>query len=423
MKKTGRIVGVCFTTVVGACFFLYYYFIIRGAWEGQAVGAVFCSVIAWWLGSFYDKSRFYAKELENKTIELENSREDLKNYFNSENITIWEYEIFSKALIFSLGANRILRYSPVHNESPGVWADSDFIYNDDKERLRQYVNDFLSGKQAKLQYRIIHPSSNEEIRWVESCASPVYKNGKLVKVIGSLTDITEEKLNEEILRRSDKLHAIGELASGVAHEIRNPLTTIQGFMQLIKPKLQEKHYVDIVLKEIDRINQIVSEFLVLSKPYAANYYRKNIMNLIQDTVSFLEPQLHLYAVQIIIKEEITEPPFVYCEENQIKQVFINILKNAIEAMPKGGEISILTKRVDMNISIYIIDQGIGIERDKLSKIGTPFHTTKENGTGLGLMVSSRIIQKHNGSLTINSEINKGTTVMITLPLHSPEEEK
>ncbi|UUZ86734.1 PAS domain-containing protein [Paenibacillus sp. P26] len=287
------------------------------------------------------------------------------------------------------------------------------MHPEDKELFRSYVNDFLAGKVAKVKCRIIHTSG--DVRWIESHANPIYKNGEFLKVIGSLTDITEEKISEEILRRSDKLHVIGEMASGVAHEIRNPLTTIKGFMQIIRPKIQEKHYVDTVLTEIERINQIVSEFMALAKPYAANFSPRNVMEMIRDTVNLLRPQLAMNSVQVSLSEETGEAPLVYCEENQIKQVFINIIKNAMEAMPDGGPISISVQRSGRYISIRISDQGRGIESHLLDKVGVPFHTTKENGTGLGLMVSGRIVENHKGSLTIQSVVNQGTTVTIVLP--------
>ncbi|WP_248925770.1 PAS domain-containing sensor histidine kinase [Paenibacillus hamazuiensis] len=415
MKKTGRIAGVMFTSIVGVCFFLYYYFIIKSAWEGQLLGAVACSVVAWWLGGYYDKARYYASELESRTKELERSREELQNYFDSSNIMIWEYSISTKAFNMSSGAKETIGISSDVLLDPTEWADTDLFHKDDKEAVRSFVNDFLSGKPAKLQHRIL-PPDRDEVLWVESIANPIFRGGVFTKVIGSLTDITEEKAAEEMLRRSDKLHVIGELASGIAHEIRNPLTTIRGFMQLIKPKLEQQHYIDIVLEEIDRINQIVSELLVLAKPYAAHFRNKNIIDLIRDTVSFMQPQLILHSVQLDIQVQPGEgSPIVYCEENQLKQVFINIIKNAIEAMPGGGDISILIQRTGSYISIQVKDQGCGIENERLSQIGLPFHTTKESGTGLGLMVSNKILQNHNGSIAIASEVGKGTTIRILLP--------
>lgn len=228
-------------------------------------------------------------------------------------------------------------------------------------------------------------------------------------------DMTERNRIEELLRRSEKLTTVGQLAAGVAHEIRNPLTTLRGFLQLQKEKnILIPLHIDLMLSELERINLIVSEFLILAKPQAVHFQQKDVRYILNDVISLLGSQAHLFGIEF--KSRFSElPATVHCEENQLKQVFINIVKNAIEAMPGGGTITLEQRMVEGSVVIVISDEGIGIPEEMLPKLGEPFYTNKETGTGLGLMVSQRIIQAHKGSLEIRSEYGCGTEVTITLP--------
>ena len=170
---------------------------------------------------------------------------------------------------------------------------------------------------------------------------------------------------------------------------------------------------EIMLSEIDRINEVVGELLALAKPSREQYDRRSIDKMLHDVMTLLEAQANLLDIEI--KEEIdSDLPRVVCNSS-IKQVFINLLKNAMESMPNGGEIFIHAKKKDDKVCIQVIDQGCGLSPEELSKIGEPFYTTKETGTGLGLMVSQRIILNHRGTMQIKSEVGKGTAVEILLP--------
>ncbi|WP_190284901.1 ATP-binding protein [Bacillus sp. S3] len=242
----------------------------------------------------------------------------------------------------------------------------------------------------------------------------VYGGTEAVLSIGK--DITERKeQTERLLQKSEKLALLGQMAAGIAHEIRNPLTSIKGFIQLFKANQQKEEYFDIVLAELDRINTIVGEFLVLAKPTAAVYVEKDVKILFQDVVTLIGTQSILNNVEILV-DFAPDLPMISCEENQLKQVFLNLLKNAIEAMPHGGTIYVQVEEKEAgNISIKIIDEGVGIPKERLSTLGEPFYTTKEKGTGLGLMTCFKIIESHSGVLTIHSKVNDGTTIEIILP--------
>jgi len=248
------------------------------------------------------------------------------------------------------------------------------------------------------------------------------RNG-VIQAFASITrDMTNRKRMDELLRRSEKLNTVGQLAAGVAHEIRNPLTTLRGFLQLQQQtnKLNQRH-IDIMLSELDRINLIVSEFLILAKPQATKFRVQDVRFILGDVISLLDSQAHLCNIVFNTAFD-SEPCRVSCEENHLKQVFINVLKNAIEAMPKGGDIDIEVRKRPDWIVITIRDHGVGISEDMIPKLGDPFVTSKETGTGLGIMISQRIIQSHQGTMEISSKVGKGTTVTINLPAARPEEQ-
>ncbi|WP_224427931.1 MULTISPECIES: PAS domain S-box protein [Bacillaceae] len=254
--------------------------------------------------------------------------------------------------------------------------------------------------------------------WVDTTIVPFLdKNNKPYQYLAIRNDITEKKRTEEVLHRQDKLAAVGQLAAGVAHEIRNPLTSIKGYAEFLSMDETEKdrqEYFDIILDEIERVNSIVEEFMLLSKPTVSVLERKPLLPIIDNVVSILDYQLRKSKIKL---NRIYEEPnlFVECDENKLKQVFLNFIKNAVEAMPNGGSIEITVKREDEDITIMIKDSGIGMSKEQIKKLGEPFFTTKKDGNGLGLMVSFKIIENLNGKVYIDSEQNKGTSFHITLP--------
>lgn len=257
--------------------------------------------------------------------------------------------------------------------------------------------------------------------WVDTTIVPFLKeNGKPYQYLAIRNDITEKKKSEEMLHRQDKLAAVGQLAAGVAHEIRNPLTSMKGyaeFLQLDEEDPQRQEFLGIILDEIDRVNNIVEEFMVLAKPKAVELEERNIVPIVQNVVSMLKFEARKRNVKLDFEAD-AEIVQIECDENRLKQVFLNFIKNGIEAMPNGGDLTVKTEIQDGNVLISIKDTGVGIPPDTLKKIGEPFYTTKKNGNGLGLMVSFKIIEGHNGKVYIESEQNKGTTFKILLPAKS-----
>ncbi len=289
----------------------------------------------------------------------------------------------------------------------------DFVHPDDHHKLQENMEQVQKGrKTGYVELRCIRLDG--EIINVQVKSIPFFYHGEPSMHL-VVRDITELKRSREIIQQSEKLHTVGELAAGIAHEIRNPLTSLRGFVQLMEMKNDSnRNFSQIMLSEIDRINVIVSELLLLAKPSKRDFRQVELRDLIESVLTLLEAQANLYNVAI--RTEISaEPLLVYCEEMKLKQVMINILKNAIESMPEGGAVTVQAQGRNGKIFIRFKDQGGGIPEEVLTRIGQPFFTTKEKGTGLGLMISRSIIENHNGMLKIKSKVGKGTTVTITLP--------
>lgn len=256
---------------------------------------------------------------------------------------------------------------------------------------------------------------------LEVTISPVFnQENQIFAVSLIIRDVTEKKMLEEYVRNSEKLKITGEMAAGVAHEIRNPLTVISGFIQMISEKDDaNKQYFSIIHNEITRMNAIISEFLVLSKPQSYSPKPHKLQEIIQEVILLYESEAHYKNIAIIQQCEQADD-FVFCDINQLKQVFINLLKNAFEALPSGGKISFnCYNRSTEELTVTIQDDGIGIPSEVLTKLGKPFFTTKENGTGLGLMITQQIIKRHNGKMNIMSKEQIGTTVEMILPIYKP----
>jgi two-component system, sporulation sensor kinase E len=282
------------------------------------------------------------------------------------------------------------------------------------ERWHEQFAGTLRGQTHQYEINFLH--KNGGVVELSILNVPIVVNGQMSGVYMIGKDISERKRAEEMLIRSEKLSIVGQLAAGVAHEIRNPLTSLKGFVQLMQSKLSGyESYFNIMMDELERINFIVSEFLVIAKPQSVIHQSKDVRLILQNTIVLLGSQAAIHNVELVTEAD-DNLANINCDENQIKQVFINILHNSIESMDEGGQIRIELRMIDKHqVTIRITDQGCGIPEERIPRLGEPFYTTKEKGTGLGLMVTFKIIENHGGRLRIESQVGVGTTIEITLP--------
>ena len=218
----------------------------------------------------------------------------------------------------------------------------------------------------------------------------------------------------EKMTRLDRLNTIGEMAASIAHEIRNPMTTVRGFLQFMSNKqefIKQKGNFALMISELDRANSIISEFLSLAKDRAIDFSETNLNTIIQDLYPLLQADALCNDCEIILNLSIL--PQVSVDPNSIRQLILNIVRNGLDAMPKQGIIHISTEMIGAKVLLSIKDSGIGIPLEIRDKLGTPFFTTKENGTGLGLAICYRIVQQHAATLTVDSKLGEGTTFTIS----------
>lgn len=236
----------------------------------------------------------------------------------------------------------------------------------------------------------------------------------LLKRFQSYVRTVVEMMNS--MEETENLAVIGTMSTTIAHEIRNPLTALKGFTQIQKERNPEDTMsYEIILQEIERINGFVSELMLLGKPKPTNYEWCNIGEILLYVVQLMESYATQYKVKFNLQVD-GNLPVINGDDKQLKQVLLNIIKNGIESMPGGGNIQILAyEKAGENLCISVEDQGLGIENEKIEKIGKAFYTTKENGTGLGLMITYKIIEEHQGSIAIESSMGIGTKVEIYLP--------
>ncbi|OEH93112.1 PAS domain-containing sensor histidine kinase [Bacillus solimangrovi] len=269
---------------------------------------------------------------------------------------------------------------------------------------------------AEVEHRFYHKDMG--IRWIRWRRYPAFKDvDGIDRTISIYEDVTEIKEKDLLLRKWDKLGLVGELSASIAHEIRNPVTAIKGFIQLMKDN-DGVRYTEVILSELRNIEKSMNELLVLAKPHQElKFNEADLHTVIEEVFTLMVPVAAHHHVQIKQSFE-AKHSCVTCEVVQLKQVFINVIKNAIEAMYGSGQVVIQTINKDEKfISVFVKDEGIGISKERLLKLGEPYFSNKEKGIGLGLMISYKIIENHQGEIFIRSELGKGTEVEIRLPVH------
>ncbi len=289
----------------------------------------------------------------------------------------------------------------------------DYIADIDKERMYSSFKKAILEKTATTNHEVFLQHKNG-YKIIAHCAFvPIIINENITGIIGYATDITQIIKTEEKLKTTEKLAVIGELAAGIAHEIRNPLTSLKGFVQLFQSESKKENFIhNIMLDELDRINAIVSELLVLSRPQEMTFAKENVNHVMKDVLTLLESEMNLHGVSVHIHSQNPQLT-IDCELNQIKQLFINILKNSIEA--NSDEIHINLALKENRVIVKFRDDGDGINQERMKRIGEPFYSEKEKGTGLGLTVSFKIIESHKGTIEYDSKVDEGTLVTMTFP--------
>lgn len=239
-------------------------------------------------------------------------------------------------------------------------------------------------------------------------------------VVISLFEIMMERMNmRSYLQRAEKLTTIGELAASFAHEVRNPLTVVKGFVQLMQRDKQPYPHLPLVMEEIERAEAIISDYLNFAKPQIRKTDPFELRQMLGDVVTLLTPLAVKQGVELGAR--LSGNPTLHTDRYQLQQALVNIIKNALEATGAGGKVTVALRTLDDQAVIRITDTGKGMTQEELARLGTLFYSTKEKGTGLGTSVTIRIIEAMQGTISYTSKPNAGTEVLVILPIEEPEQ--
>jgi two-component system, NtrC family, sensor histidine kinase PilS len=238
----------------------------------------------------------------------------------------------------------------------------------------------------------------------------------------SFQDVTEVRRIEREARLRQRLAAVGEMAAGIAHEIRNPLASMSGSIQVLRQELplseEQAQLMDIVLRESERLNHTIKSFLAYARPQRSAPSRLDVGKVLQDTALLLRNSADVQSHHIVEVDAPQEPVWCEADENQIRQIVWNLATNGIRAMANGGRLLLSVRSEDDCVILTVQDQGCGIPADDLDHIFQPFRSSFERGTGLGLAIVHRLVTDYNGTIHVASEVGVGTILTVKLPMHA-----
>jgi PAS domain S-box-containing protein len=296
-------------------------------------------------------------------------------------------------------------YEDVIGHTPwelNFWSDSE-----SRTRFSQIMLELNSVRNLEISFS----SKPGKVRVGLLSTEPTELNGEQCLIL-TINDITEFKQIEVELARLDRLNLVGEIAAGIGHEIRNPMTIVRGFLQVLSGKeecLHYKEYYTLMIEELDRANSIIAEFLALARNKTVNLKLHNL----NTTINTLNPLIIADAMMQgkFIQLELGEVPDILLDEKEIRQLVLNLVRNGLEAMGPGGKLTIKTSTGGSSLILSVQDEGRGIPGEFLDKLGTPFFTTKDNGTGLGLATCYRVASRHNAAIRVDTGV-RGTTFYV-----------
>lgn len=402
---------------------------------GEAVVyTVFLNISAFYLVAFL--SGYLSEKLRKTGEALEERSEDLI-----------QLQAFHEIVVKNMGSGLITVTLNGIITSFNLAAETITGYSFDEIRGKSFYDFFSLSLLSNPSDTLINSPVYREVTFIRKDGQKRYlgmnisllkdNSDKIIGIISVFHDLTEIKEMEQKILKNEKFAAIGKISTGIAHEIRNPLASISGSIQMLKDEFSlndtNKKLMDIILRETDRLNSIITQFLIYASPPRKDIHRCNIKELIGETITLLKNSKDYPCNVDILTSFRDEETIINADSKQMKQIFWNLCLNSIQAMEKGGTMKISVSKTnnglisndarhfqdkdDEKLEIIIKDTGIGIPEAYLHKIFDPFFTSKENGSGLGLSTVLKIIEGHNGVINVESKEGKGTSVKITLPIN------
>ena len=384
-------------------------FSIAGALESNLILIMIMYIVGWFIGGLRDIEAQHRKQLEtnfNKLKEEIKRREQAEEQLRKLSSALEQSP--SIAVITDTGGNieyvnqkftGVTGYLPVEVIGKNMFEEQ---YGRSPEKHKEILDTINSGQEWREE--LLNKKKNGEYYWEHMSISP-FRNidGEITHFIKMAEDVTERKSIDVEMARLDRLNLVGEMAAGIGHEIRNPMTTVKGFLQLFREKKEFANYseqLDLMVEEIDRANSIITEFLSLAKNKAIDLNRRSLNKIIRSLYPLIQADAMKSDKNITL--ELEDIPMLFLDEKEMRQVILNLVRNGLEAMQPGGNLTVRTYNEEREVVLSVQDQGTGIKPELLEKLGTPFFTTKDNGTGLGLAVCYSLAARHSARIDVIS---------------------
>jgi two-component system, NtrC family, sensor histidine kinase PilS len=325
-------------------------------------------------------------------------------------------DLEGRIFTFNAAAQEITGY---HEENVRG-SDAAVLFSDLKDHVAETLRALKSGQRSPRFETNCLTSEGMRLRLGYSISPLSSEAGETTGMVITFQDLTQVRSLEETSRRQDRLAAIGRMAASIAHEIRNPLAAMRGSIQMLRSEMDndssQTELMEIILRESDRLNRIITDFLNYARPRSLTQAEVDVGDLLHQTFSLLRHSPEIGENQSIVEELPSEPLFAAADESQLKQVFWNLARNALQAMPQGGTLrATLEKNSDQRLRIAFSDTGRGMSPDQVEHLFEPFSSTT-GGTGLGLSIVYQIIRDHGGTINVRSLVGEGTTITVDLPV-------
>lgn len=356
------------------------------------------------------------EQLINELVQLREKCQYMSSYYKIFEV-YFDFSLVSIALLDKdfnfISVNE--KYAKADNKDTSYFIGKNhFDLYPSEEALQIFKNVIKKKEPVQILARpFVFPEKNHVVTYWDWTLIPVLNEFEQVEtLILCLIDVSEQQQLKNELARLDRLNIVGQMASSLAHEIRNPMTSIKGFLQLLannEKNLKKCEYYDLIIEELNRANAIITEFLSLARDKRVSKKPASLNALVNSLFPILSSDALRQDKRVILKKSNT--PNIPINEKEIRQLILNLVRNGLEAMPSGTELTIGTYTDGGDIVLYVQDEGVGIKPEILEKLGTPFMTTKYNGTGLGLAVCYSIAERHNAKIDVKTGPT-GTTFFV-----------
>ncbi len=365
------------------------------------------------LNPLLDAIQDHTHRLEEEIAAKNRTQRELNSFFNASPDLITVSSIQGKLQRVNPAVKQILGYEPEEYVSIPLLERT---HPDDVQSLQETVCSIGKG-QSVTHYETRYRCKDGSYKWIAWSAVSILDEG-LIVAVGR--DMTSQKQWEKDMLRLDRLNLAAQMAASISHEIRNPMTTVRGYLQLFGKKDEYRAYrehFELMIDELDRANSIISEFLSVARNRATDLKSHDLNHLIRLLHPLLQADANLAKAQTVLR--LSPVSRLQLDEKEIRQLLLNLVRNAVEAMPKGGTVTISTWERDGRVLLEVKDEGTGIPEEIQDRIGSPFFSTKDNGTGLGLAVCYRIVEEHRAQISFESS-QQGTAFRVCFLSDAPD---